>query len=44
MAVPLNPGEANRAVLTFMTELENKYQRMMTKPPEVKFDGSGHSL
>lgn len=44
MAVPLNPGEANRAVLTFMTEIENKYQRMMTKPPEAKFDGSGHSL
>ena len=40
----LNPGEANRAVLTYTTEAEIKYQRMMTKPPEIKFDSTSHAL
>lgn len=44
MATPLNPGEANHAVLLFVTDIEIKFQRMMTKAPEIKFDGKGESL
>lgn len=44
MATPLNPGEANRAVLLFITDIEIKFQRMMVRPPEIKFDGKGESL
>ena len=44
MANPLNPGEANRAVLLYLTDIEIRFQRMMVRAPEIKFDGKMESL